>query len=161
MLTKLKNFEAHFHRKLRTFEKCSNVKKLRTAKPQPIFTGSYKKKKSVSPFLMSPSSLLIPSVLSFILFIYSSAYFSVNWFSNFSNSDLFWSFKLFFSFLHFSKSSSLSLSILSVTLIFLKHSLLEWLVLCGYPFGQWADQSVSYNRDWCYDTWIIIDGGGW
>ena len=26
-------------------EKCSNVKKLRTAKPQPIFTGSYKKKR--------------------------------------------------------------------------------------------------------------------
>ena len=40
-----KNFEAHFHRKLRTPEKCSNVKKLRTAEPQPIFTGSYKKKK--------------------------------------------------------------------------------------------------------------------
>ena len=39
-----KNFEAHFHRKLRTLEKCSNVKKLRTAEPQPIFTGSYKKK---------------------------------------------------------------------------------------------------------------------
>ena len=38
-----KNFEAHFHRKLRTLEKCSNVKKLRTAEPQPIFTGSYKK----------------------------------------------------------------------------------------------------------------------
>ena len=38
-----KNFEAHFHRKLRTFEKCSNVKKLRTVEPQPIFTGSYKK----------------------------------------------------------------------------------------------------------------------
>ena len=39
-----KNFEAHFNRKLRTLEKCSNVKKLRTAEPQPIFTGSYKKK---------------------------------------------------------------------------------------------------------------------
>ena len=39
-----KNFEAHFNRKLRTIEKCSNVKKLRTAEPQPIFTGSYKKK---------------------------------------------------------------------------------------------------------------------
>ena len=39
-----KNFEAHFHRKLRTLEKCSNVKKLRTTEPQPIFTGSYKKK---------------------------------------------------------------------------------------------------------------------
>ena len=39
-----KNFEAHFHRKLRTLEKCSNVKKLRTAEPQSIFTGSYKKK---------------------------------------------------------------------------------------------------------------------
>ena len=38
-----KNFEAHFHRKLRTLEKCSNVKKLRTTEPQPIFTGSYKK----------------------------------------------------------------------------------------------------------------------
>ena len=37
-----KNFEAHFNRKLRTLEKCSNVKKLRTAEPQPIFTGSYK-----------------------------------------------------------------------------------------------------------------------
>ena len=42
-----KNFEAHFHRKLRTPEKCSNVKKLRTAEPQPIFTGSYKKKKCI------------------------------------------------------------------------------------------------------------------
>ena len=31
--------------KLRTLEKCSNVKKLRTAEPQLIFTGSYKKKK--------------------------------------------------------------------------------------------------------------------
>ena len=40
-----KNFEAHFNRKLRTLEKCSNVKKQRTAEPQPIFTGSYKKKK--------------------------------------------------------------------------------------------------------------------
>ena len=40
-----KNFEAHFNRKLRTLEKCSNVKKLRTAEPQPIFTGSYKKKR--------------------------------------------------------------------------------------------------------------------
>ena len=40
-----KNFEAHFHRKLRTLEKCSNVKKLRTTEPQLIFTGSYKKKK--------------------------------------------------------------------------------------------------------------------
>ena len=39
-----KNFEAHFHRKLRTLEKWSNVKKLRTAVPRPIFTGSYKKK---------------------------------------------------------------------------------------------------------------------
>ena len=39
-----KNFEAHFNRKLRTLKKCSNVKKLRTAEPQPIFTGSYKKK---------------------------------------------------------------------------------------------------------------------
>jgi len=37
-----KNFEAHFHRKLGTLEICSNVKKLRTAEPQPIFTGSYK-----------------------------------------------------------------------------------------------------------------------
>ena len=40
-----KNFEAHSNRKLRTVEKCSNVKKLRTAEPQRIFTGSYKKKK--------------------------------------------------------------------------------------------------------------------
>ena len=40
-----KNFEAHFHRKLRTLEKCSNVKKLRTTEPQPLFTGSYKKKR--------------------------------------------------------------------------------------------------------------------
>ena len=40
-----KNFEAYFHRKLRTLEKWSNVKKLRTAVPQPIFTGSYKKKR--------------------------------------------------------------------------------------------------------------------
>ena len=39
-----KNIEAHFNRKLRTLERCSNVKKLRTAEPQPIFTGSYKKK---------------------------------------------------------------------------------------------------------------------
>ena len=39
-----KNFEAHFHRKLRTLEKWSKVKKLRTAVLQPIFTGSYKKK---------------------------------------------------------------------------------------------------------------------
>ena len=39
-----KNFEAHFHRILRTLEKWSKVKKLRTAVPQPIFTGSYKKK---------------------------------------------------------------------------------------------------------------------
>ena len=39
-----KNSEAHFHRKLRTLEKCSNVKKLRTAEPQHIFSGSYKKK---------------------------------------------------------------------------------------------------------------------
>ena len=28
-----KNFEAHFNIKLRTLEKCSNVKKLRTAEP--------------------------------------------------------------------------------------------------------------------------------
>ena len=40
-----KNFEAHFNKKIRTIEKCSNVKKLRTTEPQPIFTGSYKKKK--------------------------------------------------------------------------------------------------------------------
>ena len=39
-----KNFEAHFHRKFRTLEKSSNVKMLTTAEPQPIFTGSYKKK---------------------------------------------------------------------------------------------------------------------
>ena len=46
-----KNFEAHFHRKLRTLEKCSNVKKLRTAEPQTTFTGSYEEKKSVKgPF---------------------------------------------------------------------------------------------------------------
>ena len=32
-----KNFEAHFNRKLRTLEKCSNVKKLRTAEPQQTF----------------------------------------------------------------------------------------------------------------------------
>ena len=43
-----KNFEAHFNRKLRTIEKCSNVKKLRTAEPQPIFTGSYKKERVYS-----------------------------------------------------------------------------------------------------------------
>ena len=43
-----KNFEAHFRRKLRTRKKCSNVKKLKTAEPQPIFTGSYEKK-SVYP----------------------------------------------------------------------------------------------------------------
>ena len=39
-----KNFEAHFHKKLRTLEKCSTVKKLRKTEPRPIFTGSYKKK---------------------------------------------------------------------------------------------------------------------
>ena len=39
---KTKNFKANFHRKLRTLEKCSNIKKLRTAEPQPILTGSYK-----------------------------------------------------------------------------------------------------------------------
>ena len=38
-----KNFEAHFHRKLRTLEKCSNVKKLRTAEPQPILLVLIKK----------------------------------------------------------------------------------------------------------------------
>ena len=46
-----KNFEAHFHRKLRTIEKCSNVKKLRTAEPQPIFTGSYKIKKILPQYI--------------------------------------------------------------------------------------------------------------
>ena len=40
-----KNFEAHFHRKLRTLAKCSNIKKLRTPEPQPIFTGSYRKER--------------------------------------------------------------------------------------------------------------------
>ena len=35
-----KTFEAHFDRKLGTLEKCSNVKKLRTAEPLPIFTGT-------------------------------------------------------------------------------------------------------------------------
>ena len=45
-----KNFEAHFYRKLRTLEKCSNVKKLRTTEPQLIFTGSYKKKKCIWMF---------------------------------------------------------------------------------------------------------------
>ena len=45
-----KNFEAHFNRKLRTLEKCSNIKKLRTAEPQPIFTGSYKKKSVTKPY---------------------------------------------------------------------------------------------------------------
>ena len=47
-----KNFEAHFHRKFRTLEKCSNVQKLRTTEPQPIFTGSYKKKQSVQQKLL-------------------------------------------------------------------------------------------------------------
>ena len=42
---KTKNFEAHFHRKLRTLEKCSNVKKLITFEPHLIFTGSCKKKR--------------------------------------------------------------------------------------------------------------------
>ena len=42
-----KNSEAHFHRKLTTVEKCSNVIKVRTTEPQPIFTGSYKKKSVV------------------------------------------------------------------------------------------------------------------
>ena len=48
-----KNFEAHFHRKLRTLEKCSNVKKLRTTESQLIFTGSYKKKVYYSIFSFS------------------------------------------------------------------------------------------------------------
>ena len=39
-----KSFLGHFPKKLRTLEKCSNVQKLRTTEPQPIFTGSYKKK---------------------------------------------------------------------------------------------------------------------
>ena len=43
-----KNFEAYFHRKLRTLGKCLNVKKLRTAEPQLLFIGSYKKIKSVA-----------------------------------------------------------------------------------------------------------------
>ena len=40
-----KDIEAHFHRKLGTLKKCSNVKKLGTAvpEPQPIFTGCYKR----------------------------------------------------------------------------------------------------------------------
>ena len=38
-----KNFEAQFYRKLRTLEKCSNVKKLRTAEPQPILLVLFKK----------------------------------------------------------------------------------------------------------------------
>ena len=60
-----KNFEAHFNRKLRTIEKCSNVKKLRTAEPQPIFTGSYKKKectlkrKFISLYEETPKPFLI------------------------------------------------------------------------------------------------------
>ena len=37
-----KNFEAHFHRKLRTLEKCSNVKKLRTAEPQLVISFGQK-----------------------------------------------------------------------------------------------------------------------
>ena len=52
-----KNFEAHFHRKLRTPEKCSNVKKLRTTEPQPIFNGSYKKKTECS-MLPTKASLM-------------------------------------------------------------------------------------------------------
>ena len=51
-----KNFEAHFHKKIRTLEKCSNVEKLRTAEPQPIFTGSYKKKEERSVLAHSASS---------------------------------------------------------------------------------------------------------
>ena len=39
-----KNLEAHFLRKSRTLEKCSNVKKLRTAEPQPILLVLIKKK---------------------------------------------------------------------------------------------------------------------
>jgi len=39
-----KNFDAYFHRKLRTLEKCPNVKKLGKHEPQHIFIGSYKKK---------------------------------------------------------------------------------------------------------------------
>ena len=57
-----KNFEAHFHRKLRTLEKCSNVKKLRTAEPQPIFNGSYKKKQSVVCCPLKQASCLISSI---------------------------------------------------------------------------------------------------
>jgi len=51
-ILRTKNFEAHFHIKLRTLEKCSNVKKLRATEPQPIFTGSYKKKKCTSSNLI-------------------------------------------------------------------------------------------------------------
>ena len=48
-----KNFEAHFHRKLRTLEKYSNVKKLRTAEPQSTFNGT--------------SCLDLPELISLIL----------------------------------------------------------------------------------------------
>ena len=46
--------EAPFHRKLRKLEKCSN--ELKTAEPQPIFTGSYKKKEERSVLAHSASS---------------------------------------------------------------------------------------------------------
>ena len=58
---RIKNFEAHFHRKLGTLEKCSNVKKLRTAEPQPIFTGSSKKKKCTLKTLSTHHGIFISS----------------------------------------------------------------------------------------------------
>ena len=54
-----KNVEAHFYRKLRTLEKCSNVKKLRTIEPQPIFTGSYKKKSVVYDSYLRKSKIIV------------------------------------------------------------------------------------------------------
>ena len=57
-----KNFEAHFHRKLRTLKKCSNVKKLRTTEPQSIFTGSYKKNFGITE--LSSINCMVSSLLS-------------------------------------------------------------------------------------------------
>ena len=64
-----KNSEAHFHRKLRTLEKCSNVKKLRTTEPQTIFTVSYKKKKSVVVLWSAPSLSLSRRLITRLIII--------------------------------------------------------------------------------------------
>ena len=41
---RIKNFEAHFHRKIKNTEKCSNAQKLRTSWASTELSGSYKKK---------------------------------------------------------------------------------------------------------------------